>query len=134
MTVNNADQNLTHNTTTNVSMQTEHWDTNTMHGATLYRHDINTAGTFIIFGAGAFSLADLDGFRSIELSVSGGAPRVRMTIPAVPVVTSTALQVSHTGLMTAADYIDLQGYQNSGSTLPVLAGTAWMLSHWCGNP
>jgi len=116
-------------------MQTEQWDTDGIHStaSATYRHDINTAGTYLICAGCVFSLASAAGGRLIQLNPSVGSD-IRAYTSAIASVANTGLQITHTALLTTSDYHDLQGRQNSGTTLPVLANTAWMLSHWCGNP
>lgn len=137
LTVNNANQSVAHNTNTNLNMQTEQWDTDTIHStaSNTYRHEINTAGTYLQFAGGMFSISSTAGGRSIFLQENGPARTGEIWVPGgIPTVTDTPLQVAHTGLMTATDYIDLLGFQNSGGALNILASTVWMLTHWCGNP
>lgn len=134
LTRSNADQNLSHNTNTNLNMQTENWDTDSIHGATQYRHDINTAGTYMQIGSGSFSISSTAGGRSVFLQENGSTRTGETLIFGVPTIANTGLQVGHTGLMTTSDYVDLVGWQNSGGTLAVVSGTVWMLTHWCGNP
>lgn len=136
MSANNANQNLTHNTNTQINMQTEQWDTDTIHStaANTYRHDINTAGTYLQFAGGQFAYAAA-GIRSIFLQENGTTRTAEALIPGPSAIQAgDPLQCGHTGLMTTADYIDLYGYQNSGGTVAVQSGTVFMLSHWCGNP
>lgn len=132
LTVSANSQNISNNTNTDANMATELWDTDTMHGATLSRHDINTAGTYLMFGTLIFPYNGTGG-RQAGIRLDDGTV-IRMYIPAVPSVTNTGLQVAHTGLMGTTDYHDLYAWQNSGTTLALAAGASWMLSHWRGNP
>ncbi|MFF1284309.1 hypothetical protein ACFVY4_26655 [Streptomyces sp. NPDC058299] len=112
-------QSLANNTWTNVTLDTEEYDSDNGHSTTVSssRYTVQVAGTYLIVGSIGI-VANATGNRGLRITVNGNAINGSFVKTGSPDSTGSA------GLVTAAshvcavgDYIEIQAHQTSGSAL-----------------
>lgn len=131
-----SNQSIPTNTNTAVNLATEVWDTDTMHSGTSATVDFNTAGVYLRAATGAFSISSTAGNRELYFADNGtdSNRKSEQIVSGVPTIADTWINICYLGLQTATDSFQMKAWQSSGGGLNVLAYTAWVLAHWCGNP
>lgn len=111
-------QNVNTSTWTALAGNTENYDTDTMHSTVTNnsRATIVTAGKYDINILASYA-ADGAGLRSSRLLVNGSTSHELSNLPSVGAGAPTRINGSRTLVLAAADYVECQVWQNSGSTL-----------------
>lgn len=118
---NNAAQNINHNTWTTVAFNAERWDTDTIHDNSTNnsRLTCTTAGIYVINVNIVWSDADTDGARGIKILLNGATELARDQRPGLNGGYASLTTVYS---LAATDYVTVQVYQNSNSTIALLSG------------
>lgn len=133
-------QTLTTATWAAITFDTEDYDTDTMHNNTTNpsRFTANTAGLYELRGY-IFYSSNATGVRYAQLrknaagSSTGGTELLTEIFNAVGTSTSTrGPGASKEVYLAAGDYVELFGYQNSGASLALLAGSS-LSARWVAN-
>jgi hypothetical protein len=104
----------------------EHEDTDSLHGSTnTSRITVNKAGLWLVSGVVSFTERDT-GYRGMKIMVNGASVVVGPNIPAISVTTKIYLSFSQVLPLAANDYVEIFVYQNSGSSLELVADAAGM--------
>jgi hypothetical protein len=126
-------QNILSGIETALSFNTTAYDTDSIVGPSVTRFTIHTAGVYLLEGSIPWQTNAL-GRRSIFFKVDGTTYTGYQTL--TPFATDTQWQnMSWVTRLAAGDYVELYGYQNSGSTLSIApySGIGPILSiQWLG--
>jgi hypothetical protein len=110
-----SDQTIPHNTKITLAFDTEQWDTDTIHDpSNNSRLTCKTAGLYLIKGSIRYE-QNSTGFRSLLL-LKGGTEVDAICVAAVN-GDVTIIKLSVFLNLSVNDYVEIQGYQNSGSSL-----------------
>jgi hypothetical protein len=124
---NNAAISIANNTLTDLTFNSEYWDTDGMHDTSVDTARVTcvTAGYYLMIGQVEFAVASA-GRRQLLIVVDGAT-----TIAVVEADTALAggvnhnLQISTIYALTAGDFVTLRVFQNSGGPLNVNAKANW---------
>ena len=114
---NSANQSIPNNAFTTLTFNTEDFDTDSIHDNVTNnsRLTATTAGKYLVYGNVRFAAnaTNTRGVRFLSSTLGGGVAEVRVQASSsiVVLIISTVID------MAAADYIELQAYQNSGGAL-----------------
>lgn len=124
---NNANQTLSNNSWTVVPFNNEEWDTDSMHESVTHpsRLTVSTTG-FYLLDVTAWFTANAAGYRYIQVVKNGVAVNSSPLLyeGRSPSAAGTSI-IAASGMcqLTAADYIELYAYQNSGGNLDLVVNS-----------
>lgn len=116
----NAAQSPANNTETALALNSERYDTNSMHDTVTQNSRITftTAGLYVVNGSASWA-ANATGVRQIGIRL-GGVTYIAVELELTPGGTIVCQQtISTTYKFTAGQYVELVAYQNSGAALAV---------------
>lgn len=133
----NAAQAATTAVALTVALNSERFDNDTMHDTVTNNSRITftTAGHYIVIGDIEFA-ANATGVRVVGISHSSAGILAETEYAEVSAAGVSVLNVSTMYAMSAADYVTIFAYQNSGGNLNVNSDTAFspeFMAHWMGN-
>ena len=114
-------------TWTTITCDSERFDNDTLHStaANTGRLTATVAGTYLIIGNISFD-ASATGTRIARIFLNGATEIALVSVPAVATgAVGTAICVTTLWVMAANDYVELQGWQNSGGDLAALSSDAY---------
>ncbi len=120
---NSANIALTTNVVTDLTFDTEDFDTDTIHSlvSNTGRLTCVTAGKYLIHGLVWFA-ANATSYRFVNIKVNGATNIASIQVDPTSVASvETAVEVTTTYDLIATDYVTLQAYQNTGGSLNILA-------------
>lgn len=130
----NANQDVQHNTWTALNLNTEHFDTDTIHdtGVNITRLTCKTEGKYLIAGCW-FMAANGTGVREIAIRLNGSVYIAAHLMPADGSLGNAASIATLFGLQVN-DYVELMAYQDCGGPLTIFSygnyspefGMAWL--------
>ena len=129
-----ANQTLTTATTTELTWDTESWDSNGIHSTSVNTGRLTAvnAGRYLVICQAVFAVdAGGTGYRALEVWKNGNAGTwiAGDTEPAPGTATYSVLTVVAEVSLAATDYVNAYAYQNSGGNLDIRSGTgSW--SSW----
>ena len=120
---NNANISINNATTTAITLNSERWDTDTMHSTSsnTSRLTATTAGLYVITASVDFA-ANATGVRSAQLQVNGATVIALSTIASAGAGNDTVISLATTYYLNATDYVEMLAFQNSGGALNVVSG------------
>lgn len=123
---NSTSTSVPNGTFTTLTFDTEDWDSGGMHsGANPTRITAPTAGKYMIVGSTGFA-ANVSGRRVLDIRDSSGTIMARTESAPDPASASqTFCHVAAIVNMTAGGYVELVAWQNSGSSLLTVVGSAF---------
>lgn len=124
---NNAAISIANNTLTDLTFNSEYWDTDTMHdtGANTARVTCVTPGTYLMIGQVEFAAA-AGGRRQLLIVINGATTlAVKEIDSALAGVVNDNLQISTIYQLSAGDFVTLRVFQSSGAPLNVNAQANW---------
>ena len=126
----NAAQTLTTSTFTSVLLDTEEVDTDAIHSTVTNtsRFTIATAGRYRFIGQIDFA-SNASGYRIARLTKNGSGTAIANNYAISVGAAAMGVQVVDEILCAAGDYIELQGWQNSGGNLALVAGAGGTFLH-----
>lgn len=117
---NNATQSLNDSTWTSLTLNTEDYDVTTLHdtGSNTSRMTVPASGggVYLIIGGTTFA-ASATGVRGVRIAKNGSVVGREMVVGNNGAGTATKAQIIAVEVLAAADYIEVQGFQNSGGAL-----------------
>lgn len=117
-----------------VGMNSEVWDNDTIHASSNAFHTLQTAGRYLWVASLGF-VPSAAGRRWIQVTLNNASSiHIVAWLAAPPSAVSGALSLSGVRARAASDTATLQASQQSGGNLDIWANTANLLSHWIGNP
>lgn len=130
----NATQNITNTTWTAIAFDTEDFDTDTCHdnATNNTRLTATTAGYYDVGGFVNFG-TNATGQRGVRIIKNGATTTIWPGDFGNAVSTGTfdtRMGIAHTIQMAVGDYIELQGWQNSGGTITTVASTNGSRLSW----
>lgn len=116
-------QSITSGTPTAISFDAERFDTDAIHDLVTNptRLTCRTAGKYLITGAMEWGATTSGTRRQGTIILNGVTPLAVQMVPPMGVSTPPALTVVTVADLVVNDYVELQGYQDSGAALNVLA-------------
>lgn len=118
---------VTTSTWTTITLDSERFDNDTLHStvSNTGRLTATVAGTYLIIGNISFD-ANATGTRIARIFLNGVTEIALVSVPAVATgAVGTAIIVTTLWVMAATDYVELQGWQNSGGDLAALSSDAY---------
>lgn len=118
---------LTTGATTALTFDSESYDTDTIHStvANQSRLTATTAGKYLIWGNVSFA-ANSAGVRIVKVQLNGATDIHKVRVEPVDLATHpTEIAVCCEYSLSAADYVELYAFQNSGGNLDVEQNTDW---------
>jgi hypothetical protein len=118
---NSAAISVPHAQLTNITYDTEVYDTDNMHNLVTNTHRVycNTAGKYIITGNIVFA-SNATGFRTVSISLNGISNIAVQTVSAASGV-NTRMNLSTVINLAAGDFVLMQVYHSAGVALDVLS-------------
>lgn len=128
---NSANISISDATFTDLTFNSERYDTNTIHSTSSNSNRITLpyAGKWLIAGHVAFA-SNATGVRAVRLYKNGATELARQQSNAV-VGFDTMISVSTADVFAVNDYVTLNVYQNSGGALNVLNAANYSPEFWC---
>ncbi len=120
LATNSGTQNISDSTATTFTLDTESYDTSTMHDVSTNtgRITIPVAGKYAVSCQTSWGFASVTGFRYEEVRLNGSTAIRATSSPAVATASNTTdHSLAFDRDFIAGDYIECRGFQNSGSTL-----------------
>lgn len=113
-----ANQSVANITVVKLAFDSERWDNNTIHDTSTNntRLTCKTAGKYAITGNASFA-PNVTGFRLLRILLNNTDVIGSMLMPAVGGTERTIVAVSSQWDLAVNDYIELQAYQDSGSSI-----------------
>lgn len=129
-----VDTTMATSTATAIAFDVEFYDTDSMHDNVTNnsRLTINTSGVYLVKGMVGFA-SNTTGYREVEIRKNGsGVARSRLQTQ--PTAIGTTVLIAADIALTAGDYIQLFGWQNSGGNLLTVSGATWTRfeARWVG--
>ncbi len=123
---NSAALSIPHNTTTNLTFDSERFDTDAYHNTVsgTGRLTAPIAGVYLIVGHVRFE-ANVTGFRQVGINLNGTTNLAVLTLPAVGAAVPNIMTAETVYELIAGDYVTLQVLQNSGGSLDVGANAVY---------
>lgn len=134
---NSANLSTTSGVSFTVTLNSERWDTDTMHdtGSNTERIKATTAGRYLFVAQIEFA-ANATGYRQLAIQHSAAAVNVALAVESGPTASlATVLNAATFYPMTATEYVYVVTHQTSGGALNVVydAGSApEFMAHWVG--
>lgn len=121
---NSGTQSLTTSTETVLTFDSEEYDTSTLHSTATNtgRITVSATGKWRFHCAGLFSSTDLDGARRIWFRVDGTTDQrggASASASTAGVSAGVAADASAVLSLTSGQYVEVIGFQNSGSSLTI---------------
>lgn len=118
----NANQSITSATLTVLALNSERYDTDTIHDTATNnsRLTCKTAGVYAISGNVSFA-ANATGLRELDILLNGATMIASKTVGNVGGTVATIVDVGCDYLLAVNDYVELRVYQDSGGALNVLS-------------
>lgn len=116
----NAAQSVPHATSTPLALNSERFDTDTIHDVVTNntRLTCNTAGVYVITGCAVY-LANATGRRMLQIRLNGTTVIADIEITAVSGGNNTVLSITSIYSLSLNDYVELVAFQDSGGALNV---------------
>ena len=132
---NSANQSINNTTATMLTFDTEDYNNNTMHStvSNTSRITLTTGGRYLLMGKVQFA-SNGTGTRRVRIVLNGLTTLAEVQVPASAVGVVT-LPIMTVDTFAAADYVELEGYQDSGGALNAVRNasyTNYILAEYLG--
>jgi hypothetical protein len=116
----NASQSVAHATLTVLALNSERWDTDTMHDPATNnsRLTVKTAGWYVVTAAAEFA-ANATGIRQLKVLLNGATPIAVLSQPASTGGNFTRQVVVTAYFFAVTDWVEMEVFQDSGGALNV---------------